>query len=64
MFNISFGEIFIILVIALIVLGPERLVIITKTLGRWLSYFKKNYASIKDDVEREIKAFDDKNNNQ
>jgi len=69
MFGISMPELILILAIALIVVGPEKLPDIAKTLGRVIADFKKSAAEFKDsfDVDDEIKdikkPFDDIGNN-
>lgn len=45
-FNIGPEEIFVILILALIVLGPERMVIAARTLGRWVRSFRTWAADI------------------
>jgi len=65
MFGISMPELILILAIALIVVGPEKLPDIAKTLGRVFADFKRSAAEFKDsfDVDDEIKdikkPFDD-----
>jgi sec-independent protein translocase protein TatB len=59
MFGLSFGEIVIIAVIALLLLGPERLPDAAKTLGKGLRELRRATDDLKDQVEREI-SFDDR----
>ncbi len=54
MFGLSFGEILIIAVLALLLLGPERLPEAAKTLGKGLREIRKATEDLKDQVEREI----------
>jgi sec-independent protein translocase protein TatB len=54
MFGLSFGEILIIAVLALLLLGPERLPDAAKTLGKGLRDLRRATDDIKDQVEREI----------
>ncbi len=35
MFDVGFSEIVVIMLVALVVLGPERLPVVARTLGRW-----------------------------
>jgi sec-independent protein translocase protein TatB len=56
MFGLSFGEIVIIAVLALLLLGPERLPEAAKTLGKGLRDLRKATDDIKGQVEREIYA--------
>lgn len=51
----SFGELFIIGVIALIVLGPERLPKAVRTVGLWVGKAKQSFNSIKTEIDRELK---------
>ncbi len=52
----SFGEIFLIGIIALIILGPERLPKAARTLGLWVGKAKQSFESIKDEIDRELKV--------
>lgn len=52
----SFGELFIIGVIALIVLGPERLPKAARTVGLWIGKAKQGFNSIKTEIDRELKV--------
>ena len=54
--DIGIQEILLISVIALIVLGPERLPSTVKTIALWLGKIKRSFNSIKADIEREINA--------
>lgn len=54
MFDIGFTEIFIIAVVALIVIGPERLPRVAKTLGHLFGRMQRYVAEVKADVNREI----------
>ena len=54
--DIGIQEILLISVIALIVLGPERLPATVKTLAIWLGKIKRSFNDIKADIEREINA--------
>jgi sec-independent protein translocase protein TatB len=60
MFGLSFGEIVIIAVLALLLLGPERLPEAAKTLGKGLRDLRRATDDIKDQVEREIYSDDRK----
>jgi sec-independent protein translocase protein TatB len=52
----SFGEIFLIGIIALIILGPERLPKAARTVGLWVGKAKQSFESIKDEIDRELKV--------
>jgi sec-independent protein translocase protein TatB len=54
MFGLSFGEIVIIAVIALLLLGPDRLPEAAKTLGKGLRDIRRATDDLKDQVQREI----------
>lgn len=56
MFGISFGELLLIGLIALLVLGPERLPGAARTAGLWIGRLKRSFNTIKTEVEREIGA--------
>jgi len=54
MFGLGFGEILIILVLALILLGPQRLPDVAKQLGKGLRDFRKATDDLKGQFEREM----------
>lgn len=56
MFDIGFGELMMIAVIALVVLGPERLPKAARTLGTLLRRVREGWDSVRAEVEREIEA--------
>ncbi len=56
MFGLSFGEIVIIAILALVLLGPDRLPDAAKTLGKGLRELRKATDDLKDQVEAEIYA--------
>ncbi|WP_051229557.1 twin-arginine translocase TatA/TatE family subunit [Paludibacterium yongneupense] len=53
MFDFSLGEILLIGVVALVVLGPERLPVVARTLGALLARMQRFAASVKSDIRRE-----------
>jgi sec-independent protein translocase protein TatB len=55
-FGISFGEILVITVVALIVIGPERLPKVARTLGLLAGRAQRYVSAVKSDIERELKA--------
>jgi sec-independent protein translocase protein TatB len=55
-FDVSFGEILIIAVVALIVIGPEKLPKVARTLGLLAGRMQRYVATVKGDIERELKA--------
>jgi sec-independent protein translocase protein TatB len=56
MFGISSGELFFIAIIALIVLGPERLPKVARLAGMWVRRARNQWHSVKDELERELAA--------
>lgn len=55
MFDIGFSELLIIGVIALIVVGPEKLPKLARTVGFWVGKAKRMISEVKADVDREIR---------
>ncbi|MFQ5644565.1 MAG: Sec-independent protein translocase protein TatB [Thiogranum sp.] len=56
MFDIGFWELAIIGVVALLVIGPERLPRVARTTGLWLGRARRFVSSVKADIDREIAA--------
>ena len=56
MFGISFSELLLVGLVALLVLGPERLPGAARTAGLWVGRLKRSFNAIKQEVEREIGA--------
>ena len=56
MFDVGFFELLLIAVVALLVVGPERLPKLARTAGMWLGRGRRFINSVKDDIDREIKA--------
>ena len=54
MFDIHFAEFFLAAVVALLVLGPQRLPVALRTLGLWVGRLRRSYYSVKTEIEREI----------
>jgi len=61
MFNIGTPELILILVVALIILGPRRLPELAKSLGRSLREFQKAADDVKDSLTRDIREENDRN---
>ena len=59
MFGLSFGEIVIIAILALLLLGPDKLPDTMKMLGKGMRDLRKATDDLKDQVEREIYSADD-----
>ncbi|MES9946374.1 Sec-independent protein translocase protein TatB [Candidatus Thiodiazotropha sp. CDECU1] len=56
MFDVGFWELTIIALVALIVIGPERLPKVARTAGLWLGRGRRFVANVKADIDKEIKA--------
>ena len=56
MFDISFTEIMVIAVVALIVVGPERLPRVARTLGHLLGRVRRYVGDVKNDIQREMEV--------
>ena len=56
MFDVGFWELMFIGVIALLVLGPERLPRVARTAGLWLGKARGMLATVKADIDRELAA--------
>jgi sec-independent protein translocase protein TatB len=54
--NIGFSELVLLGIIALVVLGPEKLPGAIRTASLWIGRLKRSFNSIKTDIEREIGA--------
>lgn len=58
MFDIGFGELFIIGVVALVVIGPERLPRVARTAGHLFGRMQRYVSQVKSDISREMDAAD------
>jgi len=56
MFDVGFWELSLIALVALLVIGPERLPKVARVAGLWLGRGRRMIASVKADIDREIKA--------
>ena len=56
MFDVGFWEIAIIALIALIILGPERLPRAARTVGLWVGKARRTLSEVKRDIDRELDA--------
>lgn len=58
MFDIGFQELLLISVLALLVMGPERLPGAIRTASLWLAKLRRGFQDIKSEIEREVGADD------
>lgn len=56
MFDVGFWELSLIALVALLVIGPERLPKVARIVGLWIGRGRRIISSVKADIEREIKA--------
>ena len=54
MFEFSFPELVVVCVIALLVLGPDKLPGALRTLGLWVGRISRTFTTMKTEIEREI----------
>ena len=55
MFDVSFSELIVIAVVALIVIGPEKLPKVARTLGALAGRMQRYVAQVKEEVNREVR---------
>jgi len=55
MFDIGFSELVLIGVIALIVIGPERLPEVARTVGKYVGRMRRFVSKVRDDIDSEIR---------
>lgn len=56
MFDIGFWELVLVGVVALLVVGPDRLPELARTAGRWVGRARRVVETFKADIEREVRA--------
>jgi len=56
MFDVGFSEIMLTALVALLVIGPERLPKVARTIGFWTGRARRFVNQVKEDIDREIKA--------
>jgi sec-independent protein translocase protein TatB len=64
LFDIGFSELLLIAVVALVVLGPERLPKAARFAGLWVRRARAQWDSVKQELERELEADELKRNLQ
>lgn len=55
MFDVSFSELLVIAVVALLVIGPEKLPKVARTLGALMGRMQRYVAQVKEEVNREVR---------
>ena len=55
MFDIGFFELMVVGVVALLVLGPERLPMAARTCGLWIGRVRRSLTSIKTEIREELR---------
>lgn len=58
MFDIGFSELLLIMLVTLVVVGPERLPRLARTAGLYIGRLRRAVESVKADVQRELAAED------
>lgn len=54
MFDVGFSEIIFIMIIALLVIGPQRLPRVARTAGLWFGKLRGFVTAVKSDIDREL----------
>ncbi|MFK7862443.1 MAG: Sec-independent protein translocase protein TatB [Granulosicoccus sp.] len=58
MFDVGFTEVFLIGVVSLVVIGPERLPAVAKTAGQWVAKLQRFVRGVKTDLASELESGD------
>ena len=53
-FDIALSELAVVAIIALVVLGPEKLPVAMRTVGRWIGKAKHTFSTVKNEINREL----------
>lgn len=56
MFDIGFSELLLVLIIGLVVLGPQRLPVVVKTVASWLRALRSLVSNVQHELARELKV--------
>ena len=56
MFDIGFWELSVLGIVALLVIGPERLPGVARTVGAWVGRGKRFISSVKADIDQELRT--------
>lgn len=54
MFDVSFSELVLILVVGLLVFGPEKLPEVIRTASMWIAKIKRSFTQMRSEIEREM----------
>lgn len=54
MFDLGFWEFLLIMIVALLVIGPERLPAVARQAGKWFSKTKRFVSSVQEDINEEL----------
>lgn len=61
MFDVGFWELTLLFIVALVIVGPERLPRLVRTVGLWIGKAQRIVSEVKEEVEREIRVEEIKN---
>lgn len=56
MFDLGFSELMLVMIVALIVVGPERLPGLARKAGYWIGRFRRYVINVRSEIERELNA--------
>ncbi|MTW22446.1 Sec-independent protein translocase protein TatB [Allochromatium palmeri] len=56
MFDVGFQELILVAIVALVVVGPERLPKVARVAGKWVGHARRTLANVKHEIDRELKA--------
>jgi sec-independent protein translocase protein TatB len=56
MFDVGFWELTLILIVALLVVGPERLPRVARSAGLWMGKMRRFVSTVRADIQRELAA--------
>ena len=54
MFDVSFSELVLILIVGLLVFGPEKLPEVVRTAGLWIGKMRRTFNQMRSEIEREV----------
>ena len=55
MFDIGFTELMLVGVIGLVILGPERLPVAARTVGKWVGKFRRTIGGVQREIQEELR---------